>query len=276
MLVYIEYVLIDNFFIDYMLLKATFSLTANKVGRFRLIICSFLGAIFALILPLISLPLFIMIPIKVLSGLIMVALSVKGKSIRALYKNFVVFLVLTASLGGAIIGIFSLFNISYSTEISVAIMVLPAFLLVKGIVGVIKHLSKKQKEQKYYYKISLSHLGTSVEGVGFIDTGNALYDGDSPVIVCDKAFILKLIGDNFLRLKLKKITIRTINGKEQNSAFKLDSLLIYCGDKPNIYKNVTVCISKGGVGDGYDVILHPALMEGNYSGNSDFKIKKVS
>ena len=52
MIVYIEYVLIDNFIIDYLMLKATFNLTGMPVKKRRLFLCAFLGAAIALMYPL--------------------------------------------------------------------------------------------------------------------------------------------------------------------------------------------------------------------------------
>ena len=54
MTVYIEYVLIDNFIIDYLLLKTSLALSGVMVKRARLFFCAFLGAGFALLLPVIS------------------------------------------------------------------------------------------------------------------------------------------------------------------------------------------------------------------------------
>ena len=276
MVVYIEYVLIDNFFIDYMLLKTTFVLTGSKAGRGRFLVCSFLGAVIALLLPLVRVKGILLAIIKLLSGLLLVCICVKEKSAKALYKNFAVFLFLTALTGGAIIGVFSIFSITYSSEICIAIMIAPVYLIVKVFRGILNYLSNKTREKTLYKKVILTLGNRSVEGIGFLDTGNALYDQCNPVIVCGKAFALKLMGEEFFKIKLKKISVRTVSGSEQNYAFLLDKILIYNGDKPNIHNNVTVCISKGGVGDGYDVILHPRLMEVENASKSGFEVKEVS
>ncbi|MBP5466574.1 MAG: sigma-E processing peptidase SpoIIGA, partial [Clostridia bacterium] len=54
MTVYVEYVLIDNFFIDLMLFNTAFKITGQKVSRMRLILCSAFGAAFAFFYPLIT------------------------------------------------------------------------------------------------------------------------------------------------------------------------------------------------------------------------------
>ena len=66
MTVYIEYAILDNFVIDWILLKATLSLTGRTAKKGRLFICSFIGAIFALITPLVYFNLVLSFFVKVL------------------------------------------------------------------------------------------------------------------------------------------------------------------------------------------------------------------
>ena len=71
--------------------------------------------------------------------------------------------------------------------------------------------------------------------------------------------------------------MQTVNGCTENLCVKLDELKIYIADKPNIFNNVTLMISKFSVGEGYDVILHPALnKESGDEKQVENQIKKVS
>ena len=54
MTVYIEYVIIDNFIIDYLLLKTSLVLSGANAQRARLLFCAVLGVGFSLLLPIIS------------------------------------------------------------------------------------------------------------------------------------------------------------------------------------------------------------------------------
>lgn len=260
MQVYIEYVLIDNLVIDYLLLKAATGITATKTSFKRLVLSAILGAVVALVYPLLeSVPLFSVL-IKVLSGLIMVIISVDAKTFRAYYVNALVFFCLTFLTGGAIIGVFTLFNINYSDEISIAFMILPAYILIKGITSLIKHLYRQKDVMRFVYDVEVKVKERSVKLKGFMDTGNGVYDGDSPVIVVNKRTAAEILG-NFHGTNLKRIKVRTVSGMRENLAFEIDSVKIYLGDKVNIHNRVTVCVSPTEIGDGYDVILHPALME---------------
>lgn len=274
MTVYIEFVLVDNFIIDYLLLKATYATTGISVKKGRLFLCAFLGAIVALIYPLITIkPL--SVALKVLCGLLLPLIAAEYETRRSYFVNTLIFFLYTFLTGGAIIGIFLVFGINYSAEISIALMFLPVYLLISGVREVIKHIYKQRTVFSCIYSVSLTLKGKTVNARGFMDTGNGVYDGENPVIVCGKRFFQTLIGDNFYKIKSKKITLSTVSGKSENFAFILDQLVIYLGDKPNIFNNVTLVVTKT-VGDGYDVILHPAFLEDLYDKTDATSIKKIS
>ena len=55
--------------------------------------------------------------------------------------------------------------------------------------------------------------------------------------------------------------------------YEIDEIKIYNGKDVHIFSNVTLMVVKT-AGDGYDLILHPALIKESYEDYS--KIKKVS
>lgn len=276
MTVYIEYVLIDNFLIDYLLLKATFSTTGISVRKGRLFLCAIFGAVTAIVYPFFENFYILQTVFKIFSGLLIVLIAVKFSSVKSYVINALIFFLYTFLMGGAIIGIYNLLNIPYQTEISVAFMVIPVYLLITGMERVIKYLYRRREIMKLTVKVELEFSNKKVALNGFYDTGNGVYDGDSPVIFCTKKTFTEIVGDNLLRAKLKKICIFTVNGETENFAVSLDKIKIYNKDEPNIYNNVTLCATKNSVGDGYDVILHPALMESDYENQNYRKVKKVS
>ena len=126
MTVYVEYVLIDNLVIDYLLLKATFALTGINYARGRLFVCAFFGAIVALVYPLITNKALSLI-IKVLTGFLITLLAVKYRSKKEYCVNTALFFCLTFLSGGAFIGVCSILGIDYSSEFSIAVMILPVY-----------------------------------------------------------------------------------------------------------------------------------------------------
>ncbi len=259
MTVYFEYVLIDNFVIDYLLLKTTFEIVGKTFSKKRLIFCSLLGAILSLIFPLISIEM-IKIPLKICCGLFLTLISNAYNSKKEYYVVTVIFFALTFALGGAIIGVYQIFNIDYSHEISIALMFLPVYILLKGIVVVVKFLYRRKDVMRLVCKISLRLGEVEIEGKGFLDTGNGVFYNDRPVIFCGKSLAKKFFKGSNLP-KMQTITVNTVNGQSKNIAFTLDEFKVWEGDEPNIYSNVMLCVLSEANWSGYEVILHPALME---------------
>ena len=275
MQVYIEYVLIDNLVIDYLLLKATFAVTGKAYRRGRLFVCALLGALIALLFPLIESVGAISVIVKILSGLLIVLLASKYDYFRQYYISVVVFFFFTFLSGGAIIGVFSLLNISYSSELSIALMAVPAYIIISGMLSVVKFLYRRREIVRAVCDVEIYLKKERVSCKGFFDTGNGLYDGERPVIVCGERLAKKILG-NFQGVKIKRLTVNTVSGESKNLAFEIDLIKIYIGDEPNMYNNVTVCVSGEFLGDDYDVILHPSLMEDRNVNKCCEKIEKVS
>jgi hypothetical protein len=153
-------------------------------------------------------------------------------------------------------------------------MVIPVYMVLRAIVSVVKYIYRRKDVMQAVREIEISAFGITKKGKGFIDTGNSLFDDDSPVIFCTKDFAMQFISGDISKIKFKKIVVGTVNGRAEKTAFKIESIKIYNGTNPNIYNNVTACIVND-IGEGYDVILHPALLKGEYYENLG-KVKKVS
>lgn len=260
MTVYFEYVILDNFVIDYLLLKASHKIVGVAAKKRRLLFCAFSGALIALVYPIAENIPVISFLLKTSCGLILSLSSAKFRSLKEASYTVAVFFGLTFLSGGAIIGLFGLLGISYSSEISVAFMIVPAYSVIKGAAEIVSVIYKRRCERAFLYDIKLCLNGEKISAVGFMDTGNGVYDGDSPVVFCSKSVAERLCFSSFTdRVKLRRITVATVNGSEEKICFKLDRLEIYNGNEANIFNNVTACVSTGAAGIGYDVILHPAL-----------------
>lgn len=259
MTVYVEYVFIDNFVIDLFLFKTAFAVTGKSVSRLRLIVCSLLGAAFALLYPLITANGVIITAAKIVFGLFLTFCSAKFSSAKDYATFTAVFIGLTFFVGGIIVGAFSVLGLDASSEYSVALMVLPVWLALSAVKRLIRY---------FYRAKDISGLKTSVEIVcgdnvvklkGFFDTGNALYDGLSPVIIVSKRKIAPVLSVTAIK-NAKYFNIKTAVGEDKKICFKPDSVAIYSGGGKHIFYNVRVCVVNTEF-SGYDVILHPALME---------------
>ena len=275
MVVFIEYVVVDNLIIDYLMLKATFILTGAPLKKRRLFLCSILGAVVSLVYPLLSHLTILQTIVKILSGLLIVLLANQYKSLKSYYVNTVIFFCFTFITGGAILGVFSLFNIEPSGEISVALMVIPVYLILRGLTQVVHYFFSRSTMASFTYKVKVKARDKITVWRGFLDTGNNLYDGDRPVVVCDKRVFMAILGDNVAKVKMKKLDLITASGKSRNFSFELDELILYLDGKENKFNNVTLCVSKQNCGDDFDIILHPQLLGVEYANKVDERTKET-
>lgn len=247
MVVYIEYVLIDNFCIDYLLLKATFFFTTTTVKKRRLFLCALLGSIIALLFPLINFDLIFTSILKIISGLLLVLLATKYQTLKSFYANFLCFLFLTFALGGAIIGVFSLLNLDYSSETSIAIMILPCYLILKVIIDIIKFSKNNQIEKNFTANCVLYHNNKVLKVSGFFDTGNSLYYNNKPIIVLDKKLFYKLFNTADILKNNTRIEYQTSAGNSKMPLFMLDKLELEY--KENKYVIGSIYLGLGVVGN---------------------------
>lgn len=275
MTVYIESVLLENFIIDYMLIKATLLTVGIPAKKRRLFLCAFLGGFFALVFPLLSVNGVILTAIKILTGLVLVLISSKEVKGKKIYLCFIFFITYTFILGGAIIAVYSLIGVSYYENLNIPLIIGLAFAFIKIISALIKYLYRQKDVKAFTAKVVLIKNGIKIKASGFFDTGNGVYYKDSPVIFASKNAIDKFLCDGKIYTEIKKIGVSTVNGYSEKPCFNLDALEIYFLGNVNIFNNVTLCILSDGLSASYDVILSPAFMEGEYAKNN-VKTEKAS
>ncbi len=275
MTVYIEYVIIENFIIDYLLMKCTYLLTGKKVKRIRVLLTALLGAFFALLFPLVKINAIITTTIKLLFGAIMVLISAKYLSFRDVFINVSVLYGLSFAVGGVITGLYNLIGISANSDLVIAITFIPIYVIIFAIKKLTQFLFRRRNIERYLYDFQITVDGQTLCGRGFLDTGNGLYDSGVPVIISSKKFILPLLKNPLTLRRIKKLNFSTAGGESCKSCIHLDEIKIFILDKPNIFNNVGLLIADVNV-TGADAILHPALLEVNDVKNYSRKVKEVS
>ncbi len=267
MAVYIEYVLIDNLVIDYLLLKTTLYVSGVKAPRWRIALSALLGAGVALVFPLIAVHPALLFLIKICVGLLLPLLCAKYKSVKSFYITTALFMGLTFATGGGIIGVYNLLGLDYGNEFCIATIIIPAYAILKFINALVKAVYRRGKTRKNVYPCELILGGITVKTDGLMDTGNSLYDGQNPVIICNREIALKFLDKTLI--KMGETEYSTAGGKSKLITIKLTAVKIYFNELPNIIYNVTLGVAKSQIGTGYGVILHPALLGENYAVGND-------
>ncbi len=234
--VYIEYVILDNLIMDYLLLKETAILLKVKFKRIRLLFGAIIGVVGAVVFPLLKIGVQYLFLLKILLGALICFVSVNHIKFSAYLKYFNVFLLMTFLIGGAVLGAFYLIGIdikSYgSYGIPVGVTVLFGYLLVIGVKKAVKSTINGLITDKFRYKCVLKSGSVAVKATGYFDSGNLLIDPKTglPVALCKKHVIEKMIKRGAIFPPAREMDYSTVVCGGKLKLYSLDCLLIEGSD----------------------------------------------
>ena len=269
--VYVEYAFIDNFLIDFVLLKTSVKCARVKSSLLKLILASFIASVIAILIPLLNLSKIFLFIVKILVGFLMALIAGSFINFKG-YLLLVFFLFLFTFLsGGLIIALFNLasidytlyFSINYNFIVPVGVTFFLVYICGTLVCKLVVKLYEYRAIGSFYRKCEVIIKGKKIKVDGFIDSGNKLYDNVTGmvIIVASKTFIKKLCLENLLPNKYRQILIETVSGFNKMKVFNIDKLKIYNGAKVNIYNNVLMgeAITDFSLGETYQLLLHSDL-----------------
>ncbi len=246
MKMYIDLFFIFNVIMDYIIIMSTNILLKRRTNHIRMILSSLIGGISSLVL-FTSLN---KIVIEIVSIVIMVLISFGYKGIRYLINNILYMYVLSTLLGGIIY----LFNIKVSNSMFLTYLII-IVISIEIMILYIKENKKMRSIYNNYYKVDIYFKDRKkLSLIGFVDTGNNLYDPykKRPVIIVHNKYIKE---DKYIL-----VPYHTINGNGLLKCIKPDIIFI---DGIGYKGNVLIGFSDSfNFGDGVDVILHKDIMRG--------------
>lgn len=245
MKIYIDLFFLFNIIIDYIIITSVSILLKRKTSIWRIIIASIIGGISSLLM-------FTginNIVIEVISVIVMVLICFRYVDIRYTIKNIFYMYILSVLLGGVIY----LFNIRVTSSPLVTYLIIIVISIEVMILYIKENKCMRNNYNNYYdidicfkddYKLSL---------VGFVDTGNNLYDPykKRPIILVSNKYIRE---DNYILvpyytaggdglLKCVRVSYVFVNG------ISYKNVLVGFSDSPRFI-------------DGVDVILHKDIVKG--------------
>lgn len=237
---YIEYVLIINFFIDYILLL-TVSLILNiNVKNKRLIFSSLVGEISLLYLFINSA--FLLFIFKAILGLLIIYLAFGYKNKKSFLNAFIWFYILSFFLGGVLYYIKDNLNINYY----IILLFIP---IIMNIYKYFTYNLKTELNLKYKVNIYLNN-GRILYLNGYMDSANTLID---PISNKKVIIINEYVNENFYL-----VPYETIGSTHLIRCFKPKKVYI---DSIGERKDIVVGIINKKF-NGYDCLLNYGLMEG--------------
>ena len=246
MKMYIDLFFIFNVIMDYIIIMSTNILLKRRTSYIRMILSSLIGGIS----PLVLFTSLNKIVIEIVSIVIMVLISFGYKGIRYLINNILYMYILSTLLGGIIY----LFNIKVSNSMFLTYLII-IVISIEIMLLYIKENKKMRSIYNNYYKVDIYFKDREkLSLIGFVDTGNNLYDPykKRPVIIVHNKYIKE---DKYIL-----VPYHTINGNGLLKCIKPDIIFI---DGIGYKGNVLIGFSDSfNFGDGVDVILHKDIMKG--------------
>lgn len=246
MKMYIDLFFIFNFIIDFIITLSVSIILKRKSSYIRIILSSLLGGLSSLLL-FTSLN---KILIEIISIVIMVVISFGYKGIRYVIKNILYMYILSTLLGGIIY----LFNIKVSNNVFFSYLII-IIIAIEVMVLYIKENKKMKNIYNNYYKVDIYFKSNDkLSLIGFVDTGNNLYDPykKRPIILISNKYYR---DDNFIL-----VPYHTLSGNGLLKCIKPDIIFIEgIGYKGNVLVGFS---DSPNLIDGIDVILHKDVMKG--------------
>ena len=237
MTVYIEYVVLDNLSVDLLLLWASAVTLGFKCKWHRLLLGAFVGTICAVASVFLTDVLALLLKTVTLVAM---CFAVVGWG-KQLFWMCLTTLVYTFLFGGAIVGIFNLANVDYSTangvvylsNVPIFVYVLAVLLVAFLCYSLVVYVNNAKKIAPFLVDVVL-HLNKDVALVGFCDSGNSLVFQGLPVCFVTKKHrdVVEFFSKQVLLGNAVQVPVQTI--ASQTTVLAVPCAISACGKRCNV------------------------------------------
>ena len=270
--VYIEYVILDNLIIDYLIIFFTSMIMSCKYNLKNIVVAVMFGVVGAVVFPLYYITTFYLTCVKIMTGFLMVALLKKYANFREYLTTCIVLFTITFLFGGLCIGVNSMFGIEtsggqvlingYSFPVSVFVLFASGYFYL--FVQLIKYSKYKNKLTNFYFDVQVVLNSRRYFLRGYLDSGNKLLDNGQPVVVVPFKIFLKVFKDYPIEKVVlgcapnnpHYINIISVSEMDKMLVLEIDKILIKNNEKNKEYTNVKLGLSKANFSSDFDILLH--------------------
>lgn len=274
----VENVLIDNFVINYLILFLSAKLLSSKIVWWRFLLSIIFGTSMAFLFPILILPTYLTVALKILVGVLMIIIAFKLKGVKSFFLHFLVFVSATALFGGLAFAFSylcfgSLEAMTFGKQnIPVGLFFAIIAVYVYVIFGVIKYILKKQKIKKFIYAMKIFEKDNCYKLEAYLDSAHNLVDPESAssIVIINFSTFNKIFKIPLEKVLLKQtkdylknahyIDYQTINKKnEQMLVFSVDKIELEVADKKLEKSNVLMGLSMVDFGKNFncDALISP-------------------
>lgn len=199
MVVYVEYAFLENFLFDGALLCLALVASKTPLKRWRVVFAAACGGFFALVYPLLTLPNFTALSLKIAVGFLLCFIAfgrVKTKKEWGRYAlSCLLFFFLTFAFGGALLAAQTALGLSALSQTGITLgfsvlCVFASFLIAK--------IYQKRRLHTYIYPCRVFANGKEKELNGYFDSGNLASKNGAPVCFLSPDIFYEIFGVEIL------------------------------------------------------------------------------
>ena len=267
MVVYVEYAFLENFLFDGALLSLSLVASKQPLKWGKVCFSALFGGIFAIIFPLLTLPLWLGFTLKIFVGFLLCLLSFGRLKTKKEWGRYAMtasfFFAFTFAFGGALTGAYASFSLSRMPNFAVIIGF--CFLTVCACVFIVK-IYEKKRIYRYIYRCVATINGKTVSTLGFFDSGNLAVKNGLPVCfvgadlfyeICGKEMLFEEEGMGQVRDEMQ---ITTMTGIRKIPLFQ-GEIDVKTGAGENVKKAVYFAPATNMIQREYKILLNARIFE---------------
>lgn len=195
--VYIEYAFLENFLFDGALLCLALYASKIKIKWWKVCLSGVFGTLFALLFPLLRLPDFCKITLKLAVGALLCLVAVGGLKTRKEWGRYaltcIFFYIFSFGFGGTLLAV-------YGSEERVASWLVFLGFATLGFFSVwlVREFYERKAVHKRIYPCKIFHGEKCMETQAFLDSGNLARKDGLPVCFLSPALFYELYGEEIL------------------------------------------------------------------------------
>ena len=257
--VYVDILLIVNFFVNLLLLKITCLISKRSPKLYRIIISSCIGSLYSLVIFADNLNPILCELSKLFVSCIMVLIAFGFRRVLVYTKQLLIFYFSSIILLGVVMLVCFIFKLRFVAvnnsviyfNVSSATLIICA-VLAYIVSSIIIRLYNRSLSKNELYILKIENDGCNVTLSAFLDTGNRLREpfSNSPVIIVNSSKISA--GDKQIRI----VPVTTVSGTSFLQAFKPDKIILKFNSKEKIIENAYIALSNDLNDKSYNAILN--------------------
>lgn len=258
MIVYVEYVILNNLLANYAVIVLTRKFSGIKPSKIRLSFCLIISTVFGTFSPLLVLPDVVCSLLKVGISCLLVAILTGRVKIKRYLLTVFIFYGSSFGVAGAVTALlsFTSFGVSEFTDTELTFCILSGSLVFSYIAKqVVTYIKNRADKGDTWVKIQGKDNFITLHA--FIDSGNQVSFRGRGVTFISKNLIDKIDFTDLDAL----VTVKTVTGEENFQVFSIRKMIIGTKVKENF---PAIFWDKKGE---YDIILHGGENEQNCENN---------